>query len=135
MPAACHRANEYVGVDEMLGETYAIAEQRAVRKRRTRVHRNHADGFPERTCLAHECRRERRLSDARRSREADRQRPARTRVERANQLGTAAAFSPRNGARECPGFTFVEIAQQGAGGIVLWQSLSWIAAGAPAYLP
>ena len=112
MAAASHRANKDVGVDEMFGQTNAIAEQRAVRKRRTRIDGDNADAAAERTRFAHDGRRQRRLADPGRPGESDRHRAPRPRIQTADQFGAAAAFGPRNRARQTTRFLCVEIVQE-----------------------
>ena len=45
VPAGAHRADEHAGVEEMVGEADAVAEERALRERARRVDRDHADGL------------------------------------------------------------------------------------------
>ena len=111
MSAARHRTNEDGVVGEVFGETDAIAEQRAVRERRAGIDRNDADALSERARLAHECRGERRFSDARRSGEADRHRASGLWIERANQIAAAARLRARDRPRERAGIAPLELAQ------------------------
>ena len=54
MPATGHGANEHVVVGKVFGQPNPIAEQRAVRKRRTRIDGNDADALSQRACLEKE---------------------------------------------------------------------------------
>ena len=89
MTAARHRANEDGIIGEVFGEPNAVAEQRAMRKRRAGIDRDHADALARGARVANQARGERRLSDARRPGEADRHRAPRLRVERANEFPAA----------------------------------------------
>ena len=112
MPAARHRSNEDGFVGEVLGQPDAIAEQRAVRKRRARIDRDDADALAELSRLAHQSGRKRRLSDARRPGQADRHCAPGPLVERANELGALSGLRVRDRARERPRLLQLKIAQQ-----------------------
>ena len=92
-------------------KTNAIAQQRAVRKGRTRIHRYHARAFPERTDFAHQRRGQRRFAYAGRTGQADRSSIAGLRIERANEIGALAGLRQRDGACERSWFTPLELVQ------------------------
>src|ERR1700693_72133 len=100
MAAACHRANEYTGIRKVLVQPCAIAEDRAVRKRRTRIDRDDADRFAGGAHDLHERRRQRRLTDAGRARDADRGRATAAWEKRVHQFRTLARFGAADRARE-----------------------------------
>jgi hypothetical protein len=85
-PARRHGADEDPGVEEVLGQPDAVAEQRPAAERRARVDGEHADGAVERALVPDEGGDERRLAGAGRSGEADDRRTACPRIDRADEL-------------------------------------------------
>src|ERR1700688_757080 len=100
MSAAGHRANEDVAIGEVFDQADAIPEDRTMRKGRTWIDRNDADGFAGGARGLHERRRQRRLADARRSGDADRDGATAARKERMHQLRSPSGFGATDRARE-----------------------------------
>ena len=88
MSARAHRADVDAGIQEVLGQPDAVAEQRAVRDVAGGVDRDHADGLLAGAQELAERRHQARLADPGRTRDAERARAPRVRVE---QLRAAAA--------------------------------------------
>ena len=84
--AVGHRADEDAGIEEVLGEADAVAEQRAVRERRRRVDREDRDGAVRGAPVLDDRADERRLAGARRAREADDGGVAGVRIDLADEL-------------------------------------------------
>jgi len=100
VPARGHRANEDVGVDEVLGQPNAVAEQGAVRERRAGIDRDHADRLVLRAHVLDDRRGQRRFSDARRPGQPDGERPPRQRIQHPDELRAAAGLAARDRARK-----------------------------------
>jgi hypothetical protein len=98
--AARHRANENVGIGEVLGETDAIAQYGAVRKRRAWIDGDDADRFAGGARDGDQCRTERRFPHARRSGEPDRERSPGALEERVHEGRTPARFRARDRTRQ-----------------------------------
>src|ERR1700676_5047653 len=100
MSAACHRANENVTIGKVFGQADAVSEDRTVRERRAWIDGNDADGLAGGARDLHERRRQRRLADARRTGDADRDRATAARKERVHQLRAPSGFGATDRARE-----------------------------------
>ena len=81
VPAGSHRADEHARVEEVIDEADPVAEQRALRERARGVDRDDADGQVEGPHVAHERADQRRLADARRAGDPDREGRPRVRIE------------------------------------------------------
>ena len=97
-----HRADEHAGIEEVVGQTDAVAEQRAVRERARRIDGDDADARVLRAHVAYERGDEARLADAGRPGHADRVRRAGLRVEIGDDVvgERVAVLDERDRARE-----------------------------------
>jgi hypothetical protein len=102
-PAARHRADEDAGVEEVVGQPDAVAEQRAVREGRRRVDRQHGDLAIAFALVLGQRTDQRRLADAGRARQADHVRVAGLGVELADELPALGlvVLHERDRARQC----------------------------------
>ena len=100
--ARAHRADEDAGVEEVVGEPDAVAEQRALRERARRVDGDDADRRCPRADEPYERGDEARLADAGRAGDADRVRVAGPRIELAHDAvrERVAVLDERDRARE-----------------------------------
>src|SRR5918999_2927155 len=81
-----HRADEDLRIEEMVGETDPVAEQRALREGARGIDGNHADGRVPLAYIAKQRADEARLADTRRAGDADDVRPPRLGVELADEV-------------------------------------------------
>ena len=81
MPTGSHRADEHARVEEVLGEPDPVAEQRSVGERARRVDRDHADRQLERANVRDQRPDQRRLADAGRPGDPDREGRAGLRIQ------------------------------------------------------
>src|SRR5205823_4374297 len=86
MPAGPHRADEDLGVEEVVGEADPVAEQGPVRERARRIDGDDADCLAVLADSTDERRDQARLADAWRARDPDGIRAPRIRVDVANEL-------------------------------------------------
>jgi hypothetical protein len=102
VPARAHRPDVDAGIEEVVGEPDAVAEEGAARERARRVDRDDADGAPQPAHVANEGADQRRLADAGRAGDAERVRVARLGVELADDAvgGRVTALDESDRTRE-----------------------------------